>query len=195
MFKKLEKRLNTLRRYMEDIKIQIKKIRVVENDLQGLPWWSSVENLLSNPGGAGLIPGQGTKIPHASGQLSPCCVCNKRSPCTTTRESLRAATKTQHSKNKKGPSSYQMLLLKLTWSPVTAPITFSPHTLSDDICNKAAPSSVLLTCPLLPTPSLSSSYSLQWGSQILLHIFTTTQQVRPWLSSLLTSGNGEIDKL
>lgn len=39
-------------------------------------------------------------------------------------------------------------------------------------------SSVLLTCPsLLLTPSLSSSYSLQWGSQILLHIFTT-QEVR-----------------
>lgn len=37
---------------------------MVENDFQGLPWWSSVENLLSNPGGAGLIPGQGTKIPY-----------------------------------------------------------------------------------------------------------------------------------
>ena len=66
----------------------------------GTSWWSSVEDLLSNPGDAGLIPGQGTKIPRASGQLSPCCVCNKRSPCTTTWDSVRETTKTQHSKNK-----------------------------------------------------------------------------------------------
>ena len=46
MFKKLEKRLNTLRRYMEDIKkIQIKLLRVktkkseIKNTLdKGLPW-------------------------------------------------------------------------------------------------------------------------------------------------------------
>ena len=31
-----------------------------------------VENLPSNAGHAGLIPSQGTKIPHATGQLSPC---------------------------------------------------------------------------------------------------------------------------
>ena len=75
----------------------------------------------------GLISGQGTKIPQAAGQLSPCmateeaCVpqllspfapepvlCNKRSPRATTRESLHAATKgphvamkTQSSKKKK----------------------------------------------------------------------------------------------
>ena len=30
-----------------------------------------VENPPSNAGDAGLIPGQGTKIPHAAGQLSP----------------------------------------------------------------------------------------------------------------------------
>ena len=30
-----------------------------------------VKNLPSNAGGAGLIPGRGTKIPHAMGQLSP----------------------------------------------------------------------------------------------------------------------------
>ena len=29
-----------------------------------------VKNLLSNAGDAGSIPGQGTKIPHAVGQLS-----------------------------------------------------------------------------------------------------------------------------
>ena len=30
-----------------------------------------VKNLLSNAGDAGSIPGWGTKIPHAAGQLSP----------------------------------------------------------------------------------------------------------------------------
>ena len=49
-------------------------------------------------GGIGLIPGQETEIPHATGQLSP---------STTTRESVMMqqkiphnATKTQHSQNK-----------------------------------------------------------------------------------------------
>ena len=36
----------------------------------GLPWWSSC--LPSNAGDMGSIPGQGTKIPHAVGQLSLC---------------------------------------------------------------------------------------------------------------------------
>ena len=36
-----------------------------------------VKNPPSSAGDAGLIPGWGTKIPHAAGQLSP---------CTTTRE-------------------------------------------------------------------------------------------------------------
>ena len=31
-----------------------------------------VKNLLSNAGNTGSIPGQGTKIPHATGQLSLC---------------------------------------------------------------------------------------------------------------------------
>ena len=31
-----------------------------------------VKNLPSNAGDVGSIPGQGTKIPHAAGQLSPC---------------------------------------------------------------------------------------------------------------------------
>ena len=30
-----------------------------------------VKNLPSNAGDSGLIPGHGTKIPHAAGQLSP----------------------------------------------------------------------------------------------------------------------------
>ena len=31
-----------------------------------------VENPPSNAGDAGSIPGRGTEIPHAAGQLSPC---------------------------------------------------------------------------------------------------------------------------
>ena len=36
---------------------------------RGLSLWSSGGNLPSNAGDAGLIPGQGTKIPHAMGQV------------------------------------------------------------------------------------------------------------------------------
>ena len=38
---------------------------------QGFPGGTLVKNLPSNAGDAGLIPGQGTKIPHATGQLNP----------------------------------------------------------------------------------------------------------------------------
>ena len=37
--------------------------------LWGLPWWSSGWKSPSNAGNAGLISGQGTKIPRAAGQL------------------------------------------------------------------------------------------------------------------------------
>ena len=40
--------------------------------LSGLPWWSMVKNPPSNAGDAGSVPGRGTKIPHATGQLSLC---------------------------------------------------------------------------------------------------------------------------
>ena len=74
-----------------------------------------VKNPPYNAGDTGLTHGQGTKIPHATGQLSPCAAttepaCRKlQSPRTTTRENpvhrkeepaapqrkiLRAATKT-----------------------------------------------------------------------------------------------------
>ena len=36
-----------------------------------LPWWSSSKNPPYKAGDAGSIPGQGAKIPHATGQLSP----------------------------------------------------------------------------------------------------------------------------
>ena len=71
----------------------------------GLPWWCSGKESPYNAGDAGSIPGQGTRIPHAAGQLSPCatttelnapqleslCAANYRarvfwSLCATTRE-------------------------------------------------------------------------------------------------------------
>ena len=38
------------------------------------------KNLPSNAGDAGLIPCQGTKISHASGQLSPCTATRAQAP-------------------------------------------------------------------------------------------------------------------
>ena len=76
-----------------------------QRDLSGGP---VVKNPPSNAGDLGSIPGRGTKIPHAAGQLSPCNATTEpahseahapqieRSPCATTK-SLRAATKTRHS--------------------------------------------------------------------------------------------------
>ena len=40
-------------------------------DIGGLPWWSAVKNPPSNVGHTSSISGLGTKIPHATGQLSP----------------------------------------------------------------------------------------------------------------------------
>ena len=71
-----------------------------------------VNNPPSSTGDSGSIPGRGTKIPHASGQLSPCAattepVCSgarvpqlERSPRATTKIP-RATTKTRHSQRKK----------------------------------------------------------------------------------------------
>ena len=58
-----------------------------------------LRNLHDNAGDAGLIPGQGTKTPHAREQLTPCTAAREpehhslrspraapRTPCTTARE-------------------------------------------------------------------------------------------------------------
>ena len=37
----------------------------------GFPWWPEVKNLPSSARDTGLIPAQGTEIPHAVGQLGP----------------------------------------------------------------------------------------------------------------------------
>ena len=67
-----------------------------------------VKNSPSNAGDAGSIPDQGTKIPHAAGQLNPGATtteptCSRahapqleRSPCASAKIP-RATTKTQHS--------------------------------------------------------------------------------------------------
>ena len=45
----------------------------MKNSSRDFPGGPVVKNLPSNAGDAGLIPGQGPKIPHAVGQLlSPC---------------------------------------------------------------------------------------------------------------------------
>ena len=77
-------------------------IRYQEWEILGFPSGPLVKNPPADTGDMGLIPDQGTKIPHASGQLSPCTtttepmylepvLCNKRShlkekPHTVTRE-------------------------------------------------------------------------------------------------------------
>ena len=83
------------------------------------PGGLAVKNLPSNAGDAGSIPGWGTKIPHASGQLSPCTtttelVCHNQSWHAATpgpthsgahtpqlERSPHAATKTWHSQKNK----------------------------------------------------------------------------------------------
>ena len=45
---------------------------------QGLPYGPVVNNLSFNVGEVGSIPGQGTKIPHAVGQLRPDTAKNKQ---------------------------------------------------------------------------------------------------------------------
>ena len=79
-----------------------------------------VESAPASSGDTDLTPGLGTKIPHAAGQLSlrattpgACVPCNRRThhsekpehreegwpPLAATGESLRSATKTEHSQN------------------------------------------------------------------------------------------------
>ena len=63
-----------------------------DNRSRDFPGGPVVKNLLSNAGDTGSIPGQGTKIPHAMGQLSPCAAtaeptCHTlESPCNATEE-------------------------------------------------------------------------------------------------------------
>ena len=58
-----------------------------KNQVKDFPSGSVVKNLPSNAGDKGLIPGRGTKIPHALGQLTLCAETNdpmcSRAPATT----------------------------------------------------------------------------------------------------------------
>ena len=46
----------------------------------GSPGGPVLKNLPANAGDTGLIPGLGTGIPHAAGQLSPCTSSTESSP-------------------------------------------------------------------------------------------------------------------
>ena len=70
------------------------------------------KNLPSSAGNAGLIPGQGTKSPHAAEQLSPCATTTEPMDCSywaprapdpmpCNQRSLEVAVKTQHSQKQK----------------------------------------------------------------------------------------------
>ena len=55
----------------------VKDLLITQKTFRNFPCCSVVKNRPSNAGNVGSIPGRGTKIPHALGQLSS---------CTTTRE-------------------------------------------------------------------------------------------------------------
>ena len=55
-----------------------------DRTMKGLPGGSVVKNPLRNAGDVGSTPGWGTKIPHATGQLSPRTATTE--PITTTKE-------------------------------------------------------------------------------------------------------------
>ena len=67
----------------------------LQSSLMGLPWRPVVKNPPSNAEDVGLIPGWGTKIPHAAGQLSLCAATTEPT-CSRAQapqlESLRATT-------------------------------------------------------------------------------------------------------
>jgi len=64
-----------------------------------------VKNPPSSAGNVGLIPNQGTKIPHAMGATKPVCH-NKRSLHVTTIESPYATTR--HNKDPVQPKKYKI---------------------------------------------------------------------------------------
>ena len=95
-------------------KINSKQIKAKR---RGFPGGPVVKNPPSNAGDAGSIPGWGTKIPHAAGQLSLCATTTEptrhnereKNPHATTREKptccrkqreARAATKSPHAATK-----------------------------------------------------------------------------------------------
>ena len=66
-----------------------------------------MKSVSSNAGDSGSTPGQGTKIPRAARQLHSCTTTLDR--CSATRESLRAAVKTQWKNRKKKEGKEELL--------------------------------------------------------------------------------------
>ena len=59
--------IKTMMYHLTPVRMDIKKFTS-----RNFPGGLVVKNLPSNAGDVSSIPGQGTKIPHAVGQLSPC---------------------------------------------------------------------------------------------------------------------------
>ena len=72
----------------------------------GCPGGPVVKNPPSNAGYMGSVPGQGTKLSHATGQLSP---------CTTTRESERSNKDTVQPKKRNPNKQTEERQRKLKW--------------------------------------------------------------------------------
>ena len=70
-------------------------IEKIRRDFPGAP---VAENLPCNAGDMGSIPGGGTKIPHATGQLSPCATTTEAqvrySLCSIIREAFSMRSRT-----------------------------------------------------------------------------------------------------
>ena len=91
-------------------------LKLIKDSYRDFPGSLMVKNLPYNAGDMGLIPGQGTKIPHATGQLSPC--------ATTTEPMHPGACAPQLKKRKKSkihtPQQEERSPHTTTKSPCTA---------------------------------------------------------------------------
>ena len=115
-----------------------------EVEARNFPGGPVVKNPPSNAGDKGSIPGWGTKIPHAIGQLnlcattreahmlqllSPCTLQpvlpSKRSPCTATSKSPCAPKKTQHSQKLKKKKKKELETSFVFLEPLNTFILFS----------------------------------------------------------------------
>ena len=67
--------------------------RINREELEGLPGGPVVKNLLLNAGDKGSIPGQGTKIPHAEGQLSPHAASREKPECQNAPAAMKDPTR------------------------------------------------------------------------------------------------------
>ena len=94
-----------------------------------------VKNPPSNAGDVGLIPGQGTKIPHAVGQLDP---------GTATRETHGHCNEDPAKKKKKKQSEAPI--------PATTSMKFANVMLSERGWMRILPDPIYMKCPELANP-------------------------------------------